>query len=456
MSESGKSPESAPLPAAVPGALPGAGPAYPAARGLRRRLQIDASKETQFSDAWVAMAVVLFIAGLILRQGSLIVVAGLLLLVAAAGWLWDRFALLNLEYSRKFAERRAFVGETIDLDLTIANRKWLPVNWLRIVDRVPMALPLEGIEVLATSVPTVGQVRLVYALRWHERVARRYRVHCVQRGFYPFGPVELEAGDIFGLFSRKRRIETRQWFIIYPKIEDLADLGLPAKEPFGPTKAPQRLFDDPIRTIGVRDHHPEDSFRQIHWKATARRQRLQSRVYEPSTAHNLVIILNVATLAKHWQGYIPQRMERVVSVAASLAAYAFEQRWSVGLIANGALPESDQALKVLPGRSPGQLTRIMETLAAVSPIATRQIDELVRLESPRLPWGSTLVIVTAVVTDPLKASLADLRAEGRRVVLATLEEVDAGEPLLQGIIIRHITGGLPVGDVVALPEEPGP
>ena len=427
--------------------------AYPQARGLRRRLLIDTSKETQFSDAWIAMALVLFLAGIIFRQGSLILIAGLLGLVSATGWLWDRLALTGVEYSRSFSERRAFVGETIDLDLSVTNQKLLPVSWLRIVDRVPTALPLEGIEVAPTEVPTVSRIRLVFALRWYERVSRRYQVRCVQRGFYPFGPAELEAGDVFGLFSRKRRIEKRQWFIIYPKIESLTDLGLPPKEPFGPAKAMRQLFDDPIRTVGVRDHHPEDDFRRIHWKATARRQRLQSRVYEPSTAHNLVIILNVATLAKHWQGYIAQRMERVVSVAGSIAAHAVEQRWPVGLIANGAMPESDQALKVLPGRSPAQLTHIMEALAAVSPIATRQIEDLLRLESPRLPWGSTLVVVTAVVTDALKASLADLKVEGRRVVLVTLEPVDESDPALQGIMVRPIAGGLPEGEVVSLQEE---
>jgi uncharacterized protein (DUF58 family) len=427
--------------------------AYPAARGLRRRLLVDSSKETQFSDTWVTLALVLFVLGLILRQGSLILIAGLLGLMSVVGWLWDRLALTGVEYSRAFGERRAFVGETIDLELMAANRKILPISWLRIVDRVPMVLPLQGIEVSPTDVPTVGRVTLVFALRWFEQVTRRYQLRCEQRGFYPFGPAELETGDIFGLFSRKHRIDRRQWFIIYPKVEAVADLGLPPKEPFGPAKASRQLFDDPIRTVGVRDYHPEDDFRRIHWKATARRQALQSRVFEPSTAHNLVIILNVATLAKHWQGYIPQRLERVVSVAASIAAHGTNERWPIGIIANGALPESDQAIKVLPGRSPGQLTRIMEALAAISPVATKQIEDLIRQESPRLPWGSTLVVVTAVLTEPLKASLADLQAEGRRLVLVTLEQVDPNDPLLKGILIRHVAGGLPEGQVLELPED---
>ena len=216
----------------------------------------------------------------------------------------------------------------------------------------------------------------------------------------------------------------------------------------------RQLFDDPLRTVGVRDYHPEDDLRRVHWKATARRQALQSRVYEPSTAHNLIILLNVATLTKHWHGYIPSRMERVVSVAASIAAYASEQRWPVGILTNGVLPESDQAVKVLPGRSPAQLTRIMEALASVSPIATQHIEDLIRQESPKLPWGSTLVVVTALVSEPLKATLANLHASGRRLALVSLEPVDPADPMLRGILVRTVSGGMPEGEVVALSEQP--
>jgi uncharacterized protein (DUF58 family) len=429
--------------------------AFPTERGLRGRLLVDSTKETQFSDAWTALAALLFFVGLIFHQGALIVIAGMLILVSAIGWAWDRLALGGIEYTRRFAERRAFVGETIALDLSLVNRKPLPVGWVRVVDRVPMALPIDGIEVTATDVETVGRVTLVFALRWFERVSRHYTVRCLRRGFYQFGPVELEAGDVFGLFSRRRRLDRPQWFIVYPKVESLADLGLPPKEPFGPAKASRQLFDDPIRTVGVRDYRPEDELRRIHWKATARRQELQSRVYEPSTAHNLVIMLNVATLAKHWQGYIPERLERVVSVSASVAAFATEMRWPVGVIANGALPKSDQAIKVLPGRGAEQLMRVMEALAAVSSVATKQFEDLIRLECPRLPWGSTLVIVTSIVTDPLKATLADLNAEGRRVVLVTLGHVDEADPLLRGILVRSVAGGLPAGQVVQFGEGEG-
>jgi len=334
--------------------------------------------------------------------------------------------------------RRAFCGETVEVTLQVDNRKPLPLSWLRVEDTFPTELPLEGGEVVVSSATNLGTLSTFFSLRWYERVRRRYRLHCTQRGFYPFGPVTLESGDLFGLFRCQEREEKQDWLIVYPRVLPLAELGLPAKDPFGGIKARKRIFEDPSRTIGVRDYQPEDDFRRIHWKATARHQRLQAKEYEPATSIQLIIFLNVATLAKHWQGVIPELLERAVSVAASIASYGIAQRWPVGVIANGALPRSDQPIRVLPGRSPAQLVRILEALAAVTPFATSSIEVLLTAESPRLPWGATLVVVTAVVSEELEATLLRLKEVGRRLVLISLGLEPPDEQRLQGITVYHL------------------
>lgn len=48
-------------------------------------------------------------------------------------------------------------------------------------------------------------------------------------------------------------------------------------------------------------------------------------------------------------------------------------------------------------------------------------------ESPRLPWGATLAVVTTVVTEDLLATLVRLRDVGRRLVLVALED-EAAQP----------------------------
>ncbi len=378
-----------------------------------------------FNKAWIQLAILLVAMGLLLDVPALLVLAAFLLTVVPLGWWWSRRSLDRVRYERVFGARRVFSGETVDLSLHVTNEKLLPLSWLTVDDRWSMALPLEGAVLFHSPTDQMGHFRCAFAVRWFERIRRRHRLRCTRRGFYPFGPAQLRSGDLFGLFRRTERRDELDWLIVYPQVLPLEALGFPPKQPFGETKANWRIFEDPSRAVGVRDHRPEDGFRHIHWKATARKQDLQVKVYEPTTSHNLVIFLNVATFAKQWQGTIPSLLERAISVAASIVQHAIEARYVVGLVANGSIPHSDQPIKVLPSRSPDQLSRLLEALAAVTSFASSSIEALLLSESPRLPWGATLVVVSAIVTDDLLATLVRLREVGRRVVLVSLEGASA-------------------------------
>jgi uncharacterized protein (DUF58 family) len=301
----------------------------------------------------------------------------------------------------------------------------------------------------------MGIFRAAFALRWFERVIRRHRIRCTRRGFYPFGPAQLCSGDIWGLFRQTATHDTLDWLVVYPQVVSLEALGFPPKEPLGDTKATWRILEDPNRVVGIRDHRPEDGFRRIHWKASARRGELQVKVYEPTTSYNLVVFLNVATFAKHWEGTKPLLLEQTIAVAASIANHAVEQRYLVGVMANGSIPHSDQPIKVLPSRRPDQLARVLEALAAVTSFTTSTIETLLLAESPRLPWGATLVVVTAVVTEELLTALVRLRDVGRRLVLVSLEdEPSCPYTLPPGIMVHHLpASGLPLDQ--ALLGEPG-
>jgi len=286
----------------------------------------------------------------------------------------------------------------------------------------------------------------VFSMQSHERVERALTLRFPTRGYYKIGPVSYESGDIFTLFTLEREHRYIDTLVVYPQIWPLEELGLPPKEPFGELRVRQSLFTDPIRTRGIRDYQPQDRFRDVHWKATARRGHLQTKVYDPSTGMTMVVFLNVATFARHWMGFDPDLLERAVSVAASIANYGVQQGWGVGLYANGAVPNSDQPIRVPPGRAPDQLSNILEALAAVTEFATGAIDMMLLRASPQLPWAATLVLVTAVVTDEILLALARLYEAGRRVVLISLS--DEPPPRVaglrgEGIVVYHIPSSTP-------------
>ncbi len=399
-------------------------------------------RRAQFSPVWFEMAALLIVAGLITQQRALFVLAACLVTVIPIAWWWRRLSLRRVEYERRFDKRRAFPGETFEMTVCITNRKLLPLTWLEVSDEVPMVMPLVRGALMPTHAPQVGTLDSALSLRWYERVSRHYELECTARGIYTLGPVHLKSGDVFTLFEARESRENPDRLVVYPRLWPLEDLGLPSKEPFGERKAHRRLLEDPLRTIGVRDYHPEDDLRHIHWKATAHRGDLQVRVFEPATTLNLVILLNVNTFEHNWQGVLPELFERTISVAGSLATWAVGQKYKVGLVANGCMPLSDQPIRVPAGRSPGQLAAILEALAAVTSFATSSIQELLRWESPRLPWGATLVVVTAIVTDELATAILRLREAGRRMVLGSLAEEPP--PQLAGVFTYHLPPATPV------------
>ena len=404
--------------------------------GTRKRI-IDTGKQTQFSDAWLVLAVLLSLIAIIFDSSYVLFVALSLLVLTALSWLWARYSLYGVTYRRRYSETRAFQGETIELILEVENRKFLPLTWLNITDVFPNELPVVGREIIANPTTNQSEFSTFWMLGPFRRLTRRFDITCSTRGFHRYGPVTLTTGDGFGFFQRAEHDESEERLIVYPRLYSAADLRLPAKNPFGEVRAHGSLFEDPLRTVGVREWRTSDSQRRVHWKATASKQELLSRVYEPSEETQLQFFLNVTTLERHWHGYLPELQERTISVAGSLAALASEQRLPLGLIANGALPGSDQPIRLLPGRNPGHLVRILELLAAVTPFATQPIEQLLLQEAPRMPWGATIVLITAIAHEKLLATLLDLELAGRKLVLFTLAE-EPPQLIMEKVTVYHL------------------
>ena len=404
-----------------------------------RGLTIREREDSILSDAWILIALIILFIGLVNDRNPALLALGLLmLLVLGVGKLWKNFALTGIRYRRTFDRTHVFPGEPVTMTMTVSNNKRLPLTWLRIQDTLPY--PPDLANVLIRSGSDASDTYLLtnsYSMPPFGEVIRSVRLRFPARGFYRVGPVLEQSGDLFTLYRIEREYAYYDHIIVYPVVQPLQALGLPAKEPFGDLSIRRSLFTDPIKTRGIRDYQTHDRFRDVHWKASARRGELQTKVYDPSTGMTLAIFLNVATMPKHWMGFFPELMESAVSVAASLANYGAEQGWGIGFYANGAFPGSDQSIRVPPGRSVDQLSHVLEALAVVTEFATSSIDIMLLRESPRLPWAATMVLVTAVITEEIMVALLRLQEAGRRVVLISLAS-DAPPAELDLIHTYHI------------------
>jgi uncharacterized protein (DUF58 family) len=226
----------------------------------------------------------------------------------------------------------------------------------------------------------------------------------------------------------------RTSLIVYPRLLPLADLGLPPRNPLGELRARQ-LLRDPLRTVGVRDYHPDDPLRDVHWSATARTGTLQTRVYESTTSREIAIFLDLDSFERYWQGIDDVQVERLISAAATLARAGLDEGFAVGLYVNGAPAEFEHFVRLPPGRSPAQLERIMETLARLTPYSVTPMARMLSATAGDLPWGATLLLLSAIAPEGTRAALLRQREHGRAVAWLYLGE-DA-PPSVPGVLVRH-------------------
>jgi uncharacterized protein (DUF58 family) len=385
---------------------------------------------------WGRLAALLLVAGYLLRSIPLISIAAVMGVVLVAAAAWNKAALRSLFYQRRMRYRRGFPGESLGLEVVVENRKALPLAWLRISDRWPPEIgPQDETSYAAGPHGGGGALGLVLVMRGHERARRRFDLALRRRGIYPVGPAAALSGDPFGLYQTEGLVQPAQQLVVYPEILPAREMGLPPDDPFGDRKSIRRIFEDISQTVGVRDYLPGDSFRRIHWPATARFSRLQTRVHQPISGLDLVVCLNAATFPRHWEGTDPRLLEALVRAGASLVKEAFDRGYRVGLISNGSIAHADRPFRIPPGRSPGHLALLLEALAGLTPLVTVPFDRFLLIQAPRLEYGAGLVAVSAITSTALMESLLRLRARCRRVTLVSL--ADAPPAPAPGIEIIH-------------------
>lgn len=335
-----------------------------------------------------------------------------ILYVVLGVYLWSRWSaprtLTRLVASRTY-RRRAFLGETVEVTLTLHNKSRLALPWVQFHESVPPELRLDE------------ATQHVISLGGHQSRNHTYQVKGLQRGYYRIGPLRLSSGDLFGLARTYLGYLPPDYLTVYPRIVPLTHLGLPSRLPFGTIASHQRLFEDPARPMGVRDFRSGDSLRQINWKASAHTQKHLVRTFSPAISLETAILLDL-----HTEDY--DRRDRLywtewaIVTAASLAAHLANQRQAVGLISNGVDPlriqeearefdkvtgrllfqpgTSDYSLRaympiaIAPRAGRPHLMKILEQLARLDPHDTVPFHEWASSATVRLSWGVTVLAIT--------------------------------------------------------------
>lgn len=390
-----------------------------------------------FRDAWLPVGGFLLLVGFAAEQPAIVVVGLVIIVLGGISRYWSRHLFDRLTFKRWTRERRSFIGDAVTLNVSLENRKPLPLPWYEWRLGLAEALPVENEALAAAASPGLKWIVRRGALGWYQKHEWTFALRPAERGYHAFGQTSLRSADLLGVFPRALANDEMDHLVVFPRVFSLEDLGLPSDRPFGERKGGNRIFEDPLRIAGLRQYRPGDPLRRIDWKATARQGDLQSRVYEPSATQQIYLMVNIDTMIHPWEGYLRDELERIVSVAASLAVWAAGARYAVGLLANGAFPDADRPIRLRPSRSRDQLARVLEALAVIQPLTMGDLAGAIQRESGRIPAGSTIVVVAALIPGELAATISRLRAEGNHTFVVAISD-RAAQAVPPGIPVHRL------------------
>ena len=256
-------------------------------------------------------------------------------------------SLKRFELSRRH-DSRLSLNALNPIHLSLRNRSRQPVTfWVR--DEPPDAFEVDA-RVLAGSAPALGA--------WEGS----YDVRPLRRGNYEFGDLNLRWLSPLGLLVRQARLPARGAVKVYPNLLDvrhydlllrrnrLQELGLRHTRQFGEGTEFERL----------REYQPDDDFRRIDWKATARRHQPIALEFQTERSQNVIAVLDAGRLMQSPVARVA-KLDYVVNAVLLLAYVATGKGDKVGL-----LTFADEVSSYLtPRQGRGQFYRMLELLYAV-------------------------------------------------------------------------------------------
>jgi uncharacterized protein (DUF58 family) len=220
---------------------------------------------------WLALAAAMIAVGAAASAPGLFIVAAATIGYGSLTRVWSRYGMGRVEYERHLGTTRAVAGDVVPLDVTVWNRKPLPLPWLAAQDLVTDGIGIRERPVMDRDDERLGRRVLTnaWALAWFERVVRHFHLEARRRGLYEFGPVRLRVRDILGRDAARGEVTADEMLLVGPRNLPVRLRGRDAA-PIGERRAHRSLHADPALYGGVRPFQPGDSMRRVHWRARAR------------------------------------------------------------------------------------------------------------------------------------------------------------------------------------------
>lgn len=270
--------------------------------------------------------------------------------------LWDK----NLKVTISFAQKGISEGEQGEILEIIENRKYLPLNTLKV--KFQTSRHLEFADDPSSKTTDQYYRNDIFQIGGGEKITRRLKFVGKKRGYYHIKNIDLVCSDLFMTSENLRSMSTSCYLYVYPRIFDSREFRMSLQKLNGEVLVKRHLLEDPFEYRGIREYQPFDDIRSVNWKATAKTGELKVNQKNYTAMQTIRIFLNVED-----NGVLKREreVEASMQIVMGLAAFFLSQGIKVACYANGRDVMTGEAVCIAGGAGAGQQDVIGKALARI-------------------------------------------------------------------------------------------
>lgn len=347
----------------------------------------------------VLTAIFLFLAATNIQGGWLYLVDALLWAVVLMAFVLPWIHLRRLHCERRLPGKVS-AGEAREVALLVTHAGRWPLMFVNIEDKAPRHWSARQ------SSAAAGSKGLIVSLKKGESFRHAYDLTPDRSGVWIFEGITTGSFGPLGLLGLYHQQALKQALVVQPRLPLDTPLQLFSAEQQQALQQARHHSHYNEDISHYREYQPGDNRRQIHWKNTARQQKLIVAEAREEPFQQAVVLVDTS------QGQDPEVFLRVIDTAAAACHALLKQNLAIHCLAQAADPAHWTELGLPPPPRSLQGLRNWEQLSPW--LATLIPDASMPLSAALSQQGdlsSALLVVIAAVPEP--ALLARLR-QGRQ------------------------------------------
>lgn len=274
---------------------------------------------------------------------------------------------------------RCFEGNSLEVELSLRTDSAFPIFMLEVIDTFP-----PGNEYRIHNL-------IPYKFDRKNHFSVQYRDVCTRhRGLYVLGPIYLKASDPLGIFSQTIEGKIFTNLLVYPQALDLQSFKVLWRG---------TLFHVGLETllksgkseefIGLRDYQRGDNLNMIHWRSSAKHQKLLVKDFRENVQTDVAVFLDLFRLSHSGLGDITTT-EYIIKAGATVARASVELGHFVEIFGLGENLEH-----ITSGGGINHIINILDRLTFFKAKGEGSFEEQFTKSSALCKHGSTVVLIAA-------------------------------------------------------------